>query len=197
MALRNRLIDIGWLALTSTARNEGALADTLRRFQGSHRLEADGIAGEGRLEQCQPLLGPDPPFVMHQPSSDDNALGNVGSKLPRPWRMLSMTSRPRISSTRSRVRPATAVYVSSSRAASGHPPARQLPELQGFFGEQLDLEKETRMSADESIPVLFEYRTAFTGVPGGLQFRRDVRGRDGRIWAALEAEGVEAASLQG
>ena len=50
-------------------------------------------------------------------------------------------------------------------------------------------------SDDRPIPVHLEYRTAFTNVRGGLQFRRDIYGRDGQIWSALEAEGVEAGPL--
>ena len=40
------------------------------------------------------------------------------------------------------------------------------------------------MNLDQPVPVHLEYRTAITNLRGGLQFRRDIYGRDGRIWTA-------------
>ena len=43
---------------------------------------------------------------------------------------------------------------------------------------------------DEPVPVHLDYRTAFTEPKARTQFRRDIYGRDARIWKALENAGV-------
>ena len=67
----------------------------------------------------------------------------------------------------------------------------------GFFQSRLKSGAETRVNLDQPVPVHLVYRTAFTSATGALQFRRDIYGRDGRIWAALAREGVAVRALQG
>ena len=40
------------------------------------------------------------------------------------------------------------------------------------------------------MPVHIVYRTAFADDRGQIEYRRDMYGRDGRIWNALAARGV-------
>lgn len=47
------------------------------------------------------------------------------------------------------------------------------------------------------MPVHIVYRTAFTHTTGQLNFRRDIYGRDGRIWNALAREGVAIRAVGG
>ncbi len=47
------------------------------------------------------------------------------------------------------------------------------------------------------MPVHIIYRTAFTNAQGRAEFRRDVYGRDAKIWSALEQAGVALAAVQG
>jgi len=75
--------------------------------------------------------------------------------------------------------------------------ARQTDDPQGFFQERLRTGAETRVDLEVPVPVHLDYRTAFTNVTGGVQFRRDIYGRDARIWEALAAEGVAIAGVQG
>ena len=60
----------------------------------------------------------------------------------------------------------------------------------GFFQSRLSTGREQRVDLVTPVPVHLDYRTAFTDAEGGLQFRRDVYGRDAAIWAALAHEGV-------
>jgi murein L,D-transpeptidase YcbB/YkuD len=319
-ALRDRLIDMGWLAPTASASYDAALADALRRFQGAHGLQADGVAGEGTLQQVnlsatdrirsvlvalererwnaaprgarhvwinipdftamvvdddvpsfrtRAVIGADEegrqtpefsdlmefmvinpswfvprsiivgeylpqlqrnrdaaghlritdssgrlisrgninfdaytarnfPFAMHQPPGDGNALGKVKFMFPNPWNIyLHDTPAKDLFERESRAFSHGCVRLHQPQEFAHHLLARQTPDPQSFFGERLSSEAETRVNLDQPVPVHLEYRTAFTNVRGGLQFRRDVYGRDARIWAALEAEGVEATPLQG
>lgn len=51
IALRNRLIRMGYLPRTATASYDGAMQKAVQRFQIDHGLTADGVAGPGTLEE--------------------------------------------------------------------------------------------------------------------------------------------------
>lgn len=320
LALRDRLIGMGWLRPTASAVYDEALAGALRGFQAAHGLAEDGVAGEGTLAEvnvapgerlksvlvamererwnaaprgarhvwvnipdftaavvdddvttfrCRSVVGAaedyrqtpefsdlmqfmvvNPswfvprsiivreylpqlqsnrnavghlkitdssgrpinrgsvnfagysarsfPFSMHQPPGPDNALGTVKFMFPNPWNIyLHDTPAKDLFQRESRAFSHGCIRLSDPHGFAHHLLARQTPDPEGYFGERLATGDETRVNLEEPIPVHLEYRTAFTNVRGGLQFRRDVYGRDGRIWSALEAEGVEAAPLQG
>jgi len=57
--------------------------------------------------------------------------------------------------------------------------------------------RETKLVLEQPVPVHLIYRTAFTTLQGGIEFRRDVYGRDAKIWKALNQAGVELAVVQG
>lgn len=320
VALRDRLIDMGWLSRTATASYDAAVADAVRRFQAAHGLLDDGVAGETTLEQVnasptdrmrsvlvalererwnaaprgarhvwvnipdftavlmdddvptfrtRAVVGAEEdgrqtpefsdlmefmvinpswfvprsiivgeylpqlqrnrnaaghlritdssgrvigrgdidfnaysastfPFAMHQPPGDGNALGKVKFMFPNPWNIyLHDTPAKELFEREARAFSHGCVRLQKPREFAYHLLSRQTSDPEGFFRERLESEAETRVNLDHPIPVHLEYRTAFTNVRGGLQFRRDVYGRDGRIWAALEGEGVEAVALQG
>lgn len=50
IALRNRLIRMGYLPRTATASYDGAMLEAVQRFQIDHGLTTDGVAGPGTLE---------------------------------------------------------------------------------------------------------------------------------------------------
>jgi len=75
--------------------------------------------------------------------------------------------------------------------------SKQTSDPQGFFKSRLDTGVEQRVHLDAPVPIHIVYRTAITNVTGGLQFRRDVYGRDARIWNALAREGVAVRAVQG
>ena len=61
----------------------------------------------------------------------------------------------------------------------------------------LNTGNETRVPLKQPVPVHIIYRTAFTKAKGPTQYRRDVYGRDARIWTALEKAGVSLRAVQG
>lgn len=67
----------------------------------------------------------------------------------------------------------------------------------GFFQSTLKTGRETQVDLDRHLPVHIIYRTAFTKPRGGLEFRRDVYGRDAKIWEALQQQGVALPGVQG
>lgn len=75
--------------------------------------------------------------------------------------------------------------------------AKQTSDPEGFFQSRLRTGLEARVNLDAPVPVHIVYRTAFTNVTGSLQFRRDIYGRDAKIWNALAREGVAVRAVQG
>ena len=59
-----------------------------------------------------------------------------------------------------------------------------------LFHFALDSNKEIKIELTKPIPIHLIYRTAISKAGGGLQFRKDIYGRDSKIWDALRAEGV-------
>lgn len=51
VALRNRLIRMGYLPRTATASYDGAIQKAVQRFQLDHGLSLDGVAGPGTIEE--------------------------------------------------------------------------------------------------------------------------------------------------
>ena len=138
------------------------------------------------------------PFSMRQPPSNGNALGLVKFMLPNPHNIYLHDT------------PAKSLFGREVRAFSHgcirlNDPfdfayallARQTANPQGFFQNILATGDETRVDLKSPVPVHIVYRTAFTNVTGSLQFRRDVYGRDARIWNALAREGVAVRAVQG
>lgn len=66
-----------------------------------------------------------------------------------------------------------------------------------FFHRILKTGRETKVDLEEPLPVHLIYRTAFTTPQGATEYRRDIYGRDQKIWEALSAQGVALPSVQG
>ena len=64
------------------------------------------------------------------------------------------------------------------------------------FHSVLDTGRETQIDLKQHIPVHIIYRTAYTNAKGPVQYRRDVYGRDAKIWSILESEGVELRAVR-
>lgn len=138
------------------------------------------------------------PFAMREPPSQGNALGLVKFMFPNPYNIYLHDT------------PAKSLFGREVRAFShgcirladpfdfAHALlAPQTEDPQAFFAERLQSGRETRVDLQTPVPVHLDYRTAFTLATGELEFRRDVYGRDARIWAALQREGVEILAPQG
>jgi len=75
--------------------------------------------------------------------------------------------------------------------------ARQTEDPKDFFHRVLNTGKETKVELDQNVPVHIIYRTAIVSPKGRAEYRRDVYGRDAKIWAALERAGVVLSGVQG
>ncbi|HHS89067.1 MAG TPA: murein L,D-transpeptidase [Rhodobacteraceae bacterium] len=143
------------------------------------------------------------PFAMTQPPSNRNALGLVKFLFPNKYNIYlhdtpakSLFGREKRDFSHGCIRlqdPFDFAYTLLSR---------QSDDPKGLFQSTLATRKETKIMLKQPIPVHLMYRTAFTTMKGGLEFRRDVYGRDAKIWKALnqagvKLPGVELAAVQG
>lgn len=138
------------------------------------------------------------PYDIKQPPSRRNALGLVKFMFPNRYNIYLHDT------------PAKSLFQRESRAFSHgcirlHQPfefaytllARQTDDPQGFFKRILDTGRETVVELEQPVPVHLIYRTAFTQAKGRTNYRRDVYGRDARIWNALANAGVALRAVQG
>ncbi|KMW57714.1 L,D-transpeptidase YcbB [Candidatus Rhodobacter oscarellae] len=75
--------------------------------------------------------------------------------------------------------------------------AKQESDPVNYFQSILKSGRNTRVPLDEHVPVHLVYRTAFTDAKGRVHYRRDVYGRDAKIFNALRKAGVELRALRG
>jgi murein L,D-transpeptidase YcbB/YkuD len=131
------------------------------------------------------------PFNLKQPPSRSNALGLVKFMFPNRYNIYLHDT------------PAKSLFAREVRAFShgcirlADPfdfayalLAKQTSDPEGFFQATLQTNRETTVPLKEHVPVHLVYRTAVTLPKGGMEFRRDIYGRDAKIWEALEAKGV-------
>ncbi|MDE0589533.1 L,D-transpeptidase family protein [Halocynthiibacter sp. C4] len=74
--------------------------------------------------------------------------------------------------------------------------APQVSNPQAYFKERLDTGRETVVELDVHVPVHLVYRTAVAVPKGKMNYRRDVYGRDAKIFAAMSKAGVELRAVQ-
>jgi murein L,D-transpeptidase YcbB/YkuD len=138
------------------------------------------------------------PFSMSQPPSDDNALGLVKFMFPNQWNIYLHDT------------PSKSLFEKEVRAYShgcirlGRPfefayalLAAQTDDPVGLFQTNLANKREHPLPLEKAVPVHLVYFTAWPDARGRVEFRRDVYGRDGRIYEALSAAGVALPAVQG
>lgn len=138
------------------------------------------------------------PFAMRQPPSDRNALGLVKFMFPNKYNIYLHDT------------PSKSLFGKEVRAFSHgcirlQQPfdfayallAKQSSDPKGTFQKALNSNVETVIPLKEHVPVHLIYRTAVTKVGGGVEFRRDIYGRDAKIFSALQKAGVVIAGVQG
>ncbi len=131
------------------------------------------------------------PYSMRQPPSNSNALGLVKFMFPNRYNIyLHDTPAKSLFGRETRAFSHGCVRLSDPFDFAHALLAAQEEDPEGFFRSRLATGRETRVNLETPVPVHLIYRTAFTDAEGGLQFRRDVYGRDATIWSALEREGV-------
>jgi murein L,D-transpeptidase YcbB/YkuD len=138
------------------------------------------------------------PFSMREPPSQGNALGVVKFMFPNPYNIyLHDTPSRSLFSREVRAFSHGCIRLNDPREFAYALLARQVANPQEFFAAKLRTGSEARVDLEQPVPVHIVYRTAFTNIDGSLQFRRDIYGRDGRIWNALAREGVAVRAVQG
>jgi len=138
------------------------------------------------------------PFDMKQAPGSRNALGLVKFMFPNKHNIYLHDT------------PQKALFKRETRAFSHgcirlHQPfdfayallAKQEDNPKEFFQKRLKTGRETKVDLVTEVPVHIIYRTAYTEAKGPVQYRRDVYGRDAKIWKALESQGVALPGHQG
>lgn len=138
------------------------------------------------------------PFDLRQPPSEGNALGLVKFMFPNPYNIY-------LHDTPSKSLFAREVRDFSHGCVRLNDPfdfayallARQTDDPVGEFNRHLDTRSENRLDLAQPVPVHLVYFTAFPSAKGKMNYRRDIYGRDARIFEALAAAGVVLAGVQG
>jgi murein L,D-transpeptidase YcbB/YkuD len=138
------------------------------------------------------------PFSISQPPSDDNALGLVKFMFPNKWNIYLHDT------------PSKSLFGKEVRAYShgcirlGKPfdfayalLARQTDDPEGLFEQHLKTRAENTIRLDQPVPVHLVYFTAWPDARGRIEYRRDVYGRDARIFEEMQAAGVVLDAVQG
>jgi len=138
------------------------------------------------------------PYSMRQPPSRSNALGLVKFMFPNKYNIyLHDTPAKSLFSREVRAYSHGCIRLNDPFDFGYALLAKQEADPKGYFQSQLRTGREARVNLKEPVPVHIIYRTAFTDARGNLNFRRDIYGRDARIWDALQKAGVELNLVQG
>ncbi|NIZ62715.1 murein L,D-transpeptidase [Sedimentitalea sp. CY04] len=138
------------------------------------------------------------PFAMRQPPSRRNALGLVKFMFPNKHNIyLHDTPAKNLFSREVRAYSHGCIRLAQPFEFAYALLARQSEDPKAFFHRVLNSGKETKVELEQNVPVHIIYRTAIVSSKGRPEFRRDVYGRDAKVWAALERAGVVLTSVQG
>jgi murein L,D-transpeptidase YcbB/YkuD len=138
------------------------------------------------------------PFGMRQPPSVGNALGLVKFMFPNRNNIyLHDTPAKSLFGREVRAFSHGCIRLENPFGFANALLAVQSLDPKTQFQEALDFGEEVQIDLNIHIPVHIIYRTAVTLPGGGLEFRRDIYGRDAKIWEALQLEGVVLSDFTG
>ena len=138
------------------------------------------------------------PYAIKQPPSKRNALGLVKFMFPNKYNIyLHDTPAKNLFSRETRAYSHGCIRLGDPFEFAYALLAKQSNDPKGEFHRHLKTGVETAVQLEQPVPVHLIYRTAFTDVKGGTHFRRDVYGRDAKIWNALQNAGVVLRAVQG
>lgn len=138
------------------------------------------------------------PFNMRQPPSRGNALGLVKFMFPNKYNIyLHDTPAKNLFSREVRAFSHGCIRLNDPFDFAYALLSVQTSDPQGFFQARLKTGDESRVNLKTPVPVHIVYRTAFTSPAGNLHFRRDIYGRDAKIWKAMTREGVALRAVRG
>ncbi len=138
------------------------------------------------------------PFNLKQPPSRGNALGLVKFMFPNKYNIyLHDTPSKNLFARNVRAFSHGCIRLQQPFDFAYALLAKQVANPQEFFHAKLKTGSETRVDLKEPVPVHLIYRTAISKPKGGVQFRRDVYGRDAKIFNAMLKAGVVLRSIGG
>lgn len=138
------------------------------------------------------------PYNIKQPPSRGNALGLVKFMFPNKHNIyLHDTPAKNLFSRESRAFSHGCVRLRDPQDFAFALLAKQVKDPEAYFKARLDTGRETVVPLEKTIPVHIVYRTAITEPKGRMNYRRDVYGRDAKIFAALSKAGVTLRAVRG
>jgi len=138
------------------------------------------------------------PFDMKQPPSSRNALGLVKFMFPNRHNIyLHDTPSKSLFGREVRAFSHGCIRLQKPFEFGYALLARQTGDPKGTFHAALDTGRETQIDLEEHVPVHIVYRTAVMPAKGRANYRRDVYGRDAKVWNALAGAGVALRAVQG
>ncbi|MEO0678665.1 MAG: L,D-transpeptidase family protein, partial [Pseudomonadota bacterium] len=138
------------------------------------------------------------PFNMRQPPGRRNALGLVKFMFPNKYNIyLHDTPAKNLFSRDVRAFSHGCIRLNDPFDFAYALLAKQEVDPEGFFQGKLRSGAETKVLLEAPVPVHLVYRTAVTTPEGKIEYRRDVYGRDAKIWSALQSQGVALRAVRG
>ncbi|AWB48579.1 murein L,D-transpeptidase [Gemmobacter aquarius] len=138
------------------------------------------------------------PFGLRQPPSDGNALGKVKFMFPNPYNIyLHDTPAKDLFSKEIRAYSHGCIRLADPFDFAYALLSAQSDDPKGVFQAALDSDVETMVKLVKPVPVHLVYFTAWPTVKGEMTYRRDIYGRDARIYQALSEAGVVLRGVQG
>ena len=138
------------------------------------------------------------PFDMRQPPGRSNALGLVKFMFPNKYNIyLHDTPQKHLFAREVRAYSHGCIRLADPFDFAYALLAAQEDDPEGYFQGILRTGSETKVELDQPVPVHLIYRTAQTDERGHIEYRRDVYGRDAKIWDALSEAGVTLGEVQG
>ncbi|MGR3501226.1 L,D-transpeptidase family protein [Pseudaestuariivita sp.] len=138
------------------------------------------------------------PFNMRQPPGRTNALGLVKYMFPNKHNIyLHDTPAKNLFGREVRAFSHGCIRLAEPFEFGYALLSAQEADPKGYFQSVLRTGAERRVNLEAPVPVHIVYRTAFTTAKGELRFRRDIYGRDARVFRALQNAGVSLGAVQG
>ena len=138
------------------------------------------------------------PFNMKQPPSRGNALGLVKFMFPNKYNIyLHDTPSKNLFNRNVRAFSHGCIRLQQPFDFAYALLAKQMSNPQEYFQTILKTGSETKVDLKTPVPVHLIYRTAITKPKGGMEYRRDVYGRDAKIFNALSKAGVVLRAVRG
>ena len=137
------------------------------------------------------------PYALRQPPEEGNALGKVKFMFPNTYNIyLHDTPTKSLFAKDVRAFSHGCIRVGSPFELAYFLLARQSDDPEGLFASYLNTGTEAVLNLQASVPVHLVYFTAWPNDAGAMGYRRDIYGRDKKLFSALSEAGVALAGIQ-